>query len=169
MPGWVIAIIIIVGCILAILGLGIAAIKWLRKHITIERIDPAQALTLGWKKEVLWQHVQVIVKYELIDTENPEEAEDILNTMFLPIYNGVILTHKISKRLFIEAVMSTALREQIDVNNMNEDELLRLVPSVYCADADIVHLQLDGLSMYTADFNTELEHFEGDNYCEFFK
>ena len=163
--GWIIAIIII-GIIIV---LGIAAVRWLRRHVKIEKLEPYEALTLGWKKEVMWQHVQVIVQYELIDTDNPEEAEDILNTIFLPIYNGIIITHKVSKQLFLSAIMSTALREQIDVDNIIDEELLRLVPNVYCEDADIVHLTMEGISMYTADFNKPIKLFEGDNYREFFE
>jgi len=162
-------IFIIIFCLLAVIGLGIAALKWLRKHVTIERIDPYHALELKFEEKPLYRHVQVIVQYELLDTDNMEETEDILNTLFLPIYNGVILTHKISKELFLAAARSTSLKDQMDFDNITDEELLSITPSVYCEDADIIQRSINGISLYTVDFNTEFEHFEGDNYREFFE
>lgn len=167
--GWIIAIIIVSVFLLGIIGLSIAAIKWFRKHVKIEKVNSPSSFTLDWKKELMWEHVQVIVQYELLDTENPEEAEDVLNTIFLPIYNGVILIHKISKQLFLNALRYSSAYDDIDLDNITEEELLQLVPSVYCEDANISHLTLGGVSMYSVDFNKDFEHFEGDNYREFFE
>ena len=152
------------------LGLGLAALKFLRRHVEIQKID-IKDLT---KEERLYSHARVIQIYELLDEEEAKRAkmdhEQYLNTMFYPTKNLVILTSKFARNLYKECFENAGIDEE-KYENWNDQEIEQAWPPIICEDADVYRVTFpDGAVMYRIDHNIPFKLLEeGDEEDDFYQ
>lgn len=151
--------IFMVGAALWIIGSCVLGLRaFFKKHVRIIR-EP--------KEKVLFSHVKVLVNFQLI--ENPHDKydmEDILNTALYDTTGWIIITHRITKAILLETLAEREELEDYNFDDFTDDELVGLLSSFTCADADIVEKKIKGgPSLYAAACYEDIKILdeEGDN------
>ena len=123
-----------------------------------------QQLNYGISTKLLYSHVQLILRYELLEEVfDDKDSLDVLNTVFYNEYNGIILLRACS-RAFMERILQDSFNDEVDCKSLSNEELLEFMPEVYCGDADIVELNDGRAKAYLVDYNAEIEELEGEEY-----
>ena len=151
--------IFMVGAALWIIGSCVLGLRaFFKKYVRIVR-EP--------KEKVLFSHAKVLVNFQLI--ENPHDKydmEDILNTALYDTTGWIIITHRITKAILLETLAEREELEDYNFDDFTDDELVGLLSSFTCADADIVEKKIQGgPSLYTAACYKDIKILdeEGDN------
>ena len=164
------------GLVLGLLGLGLGAFWFLRRHISIERFarTPEPAVLSVKNTEMMFEHVHLIQYYDLLDNETSSEDElgheQYLNTMFLPTKNLIILNTKLDRQIYQECLEETQVDDGT-LDNWSDDELAQTIPPIYCSDANIWKITfIDGCVLYRPEFNVPFEVYEeGDDIDDLYE
>lgn len=124
------------------------------------------------KEKVLYSHVKVLVNFELIDNPHDKyDMEDVLNTAFYKKHNFIIITHRITEEILLETLNEREELQDYNFDNMTKDELLGLLTSFTCANADIIQKSIKGgPTLYAAACYEDIKVLdEGDNNYDIYE
>lgn len=103
--------------------------------------------------EVILRNVRFLSVHKLLKDAAADDLEEILDMSWLERYNFVLLERSVP----IQALREAFAEAGIDVEDLSEHEIIKMMPPMYCECADVIQSTFsdDNSSIWYADYKTE--------------